>query len=131
VYDGLTRAVFRAQREEETASQAKAEAAAQAWDETRMQNRRLKGLEPLRHAISALNPKARRRHLQEGRFPQAEDVWGAVRPKATAATHAGMAVESHAGSDKVGQAAAQAAAEEGLPAMAVSGGGGSGLARTA
>ena len=117
--EALDRAVDRAQREEEAASQARAEAAAHAWDETRMQNRRVKGLEPLRHASSALNPKLRRRQLQAGRFLQAEDVWGAGRPRATAAAHTGTAVESHAGSDNVGQAAAQAAAEERLPAMAV------------
>ena len=124
--EALFRAVVRAQGEEEAARQAKAEAAAHAWDETRMQNRRLRGLEPRRLASSALNPKLRRRHLQEGRSLQAEDVWGAVRPKAAAATHTGTAVESPAGSDNVGQAEAQAASEERLPTMAGSSGGGSG-----
>ena len=114
---------FRARRAAEAVSQARAEAAALAWDETRLQNRKLSGVGPLRRASLALDPKSRRRHLQEGRFPQVEDVWGAVRQKATAAAHTGAAVESQAGSENAGQAAAQASAEERLPTEAVSSGG--------
>ena len=50
---------------------------------------------------------------------------------ATAAAHTGAAVESQAGSENAGQAAAQASAEERLPTEAVSSGGELGPARTA
>ena len=60
---------FRARSAAEAVSQARAEAAALAWDEARLQNRKLSGVGPLRLASLAINPKSRRRQLQEGRFP--------------------------------------------------------------
>ena len=121
--EALARAAVRAQGEAEADSQARAEAAAHAWDETRLQNRRLSGVGPLRRARLALDPKLRRRHLQEGRFPQDEDAFGAARHEATTAAHTGAAVESQAEIENAGQAAAQASAEERLPTEAVSSGG--------